>query len=576
MTENEASAEVELGKVRLEKHAAAAPPEPREELLVSSAAPPKTVKEPTTPEPVEKPTAPEPMGEPSASGDMLPEPMGEPPASSDVLLEPMGEPPASSDVPPEPMGTTPEPIAAQGELPKQPSEWIAIPFAPDSEPPAPGDAPSKPTSEPPASSAAAAPADAEVDADAAADDASLALSDEAVLAHTASLWQYHPVPQDEPDAAPEYKTEEKRIGTADFVAARVRGKKHKHEATNCDDWFAVAAVGDIAVLAVSDGAGSKRFSRVGARAASEAAVGSIYEQLRTLDAASTKNRAAFALPMSDTAFGEACARLGAALHTGVLDARRAVLAAFHERCGQEAYTKLLGRDLALSDFAATLLVTVAVPVPELGEVLVLSCQVGDGMTCAIDTHAPYGKAVKLLGKPDSGDFSGETDFLTSEAMADIASLQRRTLVTRGACDLILTMTDGVADDYFNEQEMHRLYLDLVANGIVPGTQGAATFTRAEVELLRSLPQPAAFPWVNDKEQHIALQYAERMCRKIPTTEESLWQNAHVLALAAEDTSLKGVASQAERLKIWLDNYVMRASFDDRTLALLAWKEPPHV
>ena len=562
MTENEASAEVELGKVRLEKHAAAAPPEPRDELLVSSAAPPETVKEPTTPESMEKPTTPKATGEPSASGEGLPKPTGEPPVSGDALAEPMKGAPASSDVLPDPMGTTPEPIAAQAELPKQPSEWIAIPFAPDSEPPA--------------SSAAAAAADAEVDADAAADDASLALSDEAVLAHTASLWQYHPIPQDEPDAAPEYKTVEKRIGTAEFVAARVRGKKHKHEATNCDDWFAVAAVGDIAVLAVSDGAGSKRFSRVGARAASEAAVGSIYERLRTLDAASAKNRAAFALPMEEAAFGEACARLGAALHTGVLDARRAVLAAFHERCGQEAYTKHLGRDLALSDFAATLLVTVAVPVPELGEVLVLSCQVGDGITCAIDTHAPYGKAVKLLGKPDSGDFSGETDFLTSEAMADIASLQRRTLVTRGACDLILTMTDGVADDYFNEQEMHRLYLDLVANGIVPGAQGAATFTRTEVELLRSLPQPAAFPWVNDKEQHIALQYASHICRKIPTTEECLWQNAHVLALAAEDTSLKGVASHAERLKIWLDNYVTRASFDDRTLALLAWKEPPHV
>ena len=561
MTENETSAEVELGKVRLEKHAAAAPPEPREELPEASVTPLEPMKEPTTPEPMEKPTTPEPTGEPPASSDALPEPMNEPPASSDVL--------------PEPMGTTLEPIAAQAELPKQPSEWIAIPFAPDSEPPASGAAPSKPTSEPPASNAAAAPADAVAEADD-ADDASLALSDEAVLAHTASLWQYHPVPQDEPDAAPEYKTEEKRIGMAEFVAARVRGKKHKHEATNCDDWFAVAAVGDIAVLAVSDGAGSKRFSRVGARAASEAAVGSIYEQLRTLDAANAKNRAAFALPMSDAAFGEACAKLGAALHAGVLDARRAVLAAFHERCGQEAYTKHLGRDLALSDFATTLLVTVAVPVPELGEVLVLSCQVGDGITCAINTHAPYGKAVKLLGKPDSGDFSGETDFLTSEAMADIASLQRRTLVTRGAYDLILTMTDGVADDYFNEQEMHRLYLDLVANGIVPGAQGTATFTRAEVEFLRSLPQPTTFPWVNDKEQHIALQYASHMCREIPTTEECLWQNAHVLALAAEDTSLKGVASHAERLKIWLDNYVTRASFDDRTLALLAWKEPPHV
>ena len=558
MTENEASADVETRRVCLEKHAAAAPPEPREELPETSTTPPETVDKPTTPEPVDKLTAPEPTGEPSAAGDVLPEPMNEPPASNDAL--------------PEPMGTTLEPIAAQAESPETSREPSNLPSAPDSKPPVSSDAPSKPTRDLSASSAAAVPADAAADAD----EASLALSDEAVLAHTASLWQYHPVPEEEPDAAPEYKTAERRIGTAEFVAARVRGKKHKHDATNCDDWFAIAAVGDIAVLAVSDGAGSKRFSRVGARAASEAAVGSIYEQLRTLDAANAKNRAAFALPMEEAAFGEACAKLGAALHAGVLDARRAVLAAFHERCGQEAYTKLLGRDLALSDFAATLLVTVAVPVPELGEVLVLSCQVGDGITCAIDTHAPYGKAVKLLGKPDSGDFSGETDFLTSEAMADIASLQRRTLVTRGAYDLILTMTDGVADDYFNEQEMHRLYLDLVANGIVPGAQGTATFTRAEVELLRSLPQPTAFPWVNDKEQHIALQYASHMCREIPTTEECLWQNAHVLALAAEDTSLKGVASHAERLKIWLDNYVTRASFDDRTLALLVWKDPPHV
>ena len=540
MTENEASADVETRRVCLEKHAAAAPPGPREELPEASATPP------------------EPMKEPSASGDVLPEPMKEPPVSSDAL--------------PKPIGTTLEPIAAQTASPETPREPSNLPSAPDSKPPVSGDAPSKPTRDLSASSAAAVPADAAADAD----DASLALSDEAVLAHTASLWQYHPVPEEEPDAAPEYKTAERRIGTAEFVAARVRGKKHKHDATNCDDWFAIAAVGDIAILAVSDGAGSKRFSRVGARAASEAAVGSIYEQLRTLDAASAKNRAAFALPMEEAAFGEACAKLGAALHVSVLDARRAVLAAFHERCGQEAYTKLLGRDLVLSDLAATLLVTIAVPVPECGEVLALSCQVGDGMTCAIDTHAPYGKAVKLLGKPDSGDFSGETDFLTSEAMADIASLQRRTLVSRGAYDLILTMTDGVADDYFNEKELHRLYLDLAANGIVPGAQGAATFTRTEVELLRSLPQPAAFPWVNDKEQHIALQYAERICRKIPTTEERLWQNAHVLALAAEDTSLKGVASHAERLKIWLDNYVTRGSFDDRTLALLAWKELPHV
>ena len=473
------------------------------------------------------PVAPEPTGSPPAKA-AAPEPTGSPPAKI-AAPEPTGSPPAKAAAP-EPMGSPPAKAAALESM----------------------DSPPEP------------------------DDAPPALSEEELLLHTAALWQYHPVPEDEPDAAPEYMTEEKKIGAADFVAARVRGKKHKHDATNCDDWFASAAVGDIAIVAVSDGAGSKRFSRVGARAASEAAVGSIYEQLHQSDAASAEKRAAFALPMEDAAFGEACAKLGALLHAGVLDARRAVLAAFHERCGRQAYTKLLARDLVLSDFAATLLVTIAVPVPERGERLVLSCQVGDGMTCAIDTHAPYGSAVKLLGKPDSGDCSGETDFLTSEAMAELANLQRRTLVTRGAYDLVLTMTDGVADDYFNEKELHRLYLDLAANGIVPTVQEDATFTRAEVELLRSLPKPPAFPWINDKEKRIALQCTERLCRDLPTTQETLWRNAHVLSLAVEDTSLKDIESRARRLEVWLDNYMARGSFDDRTLALLSWGDVTHV
>ena len=475
------------------------------------------------------PIPPEPTGSPPAK-IAAPEPTGSPPAKV-VAPEPMGSPPAKAAAP-EPMDSPPAKAAAPEPMDRPPAKVVA---------PEPDDAPP-------------------------------ALSEEELLLHTAALWQYHPVPEDEPDAAPEYMIEEKKIGAADFVAARVRGKKHKHDATNCDDWFASAAVGDIAIVAVSDGAGSKRFSRVGARAASEAAVGSIYEQLHQSDAASAEKRAAFALPMEDAAFGEACAKLGALLHAGVLDARRAVLAAFHERCGRQTYTKLLARDLVLSDFAATLLVTIAVPVPERGERLVLSCQVGDGMTCAIDTHAPYGSAVKLLGKPDSGDFSGETDFLTSEAMAELANLQRRTLVTRGAYDLVLTMTDGVAD----EKELHRLYLDLAANGIVPTVQEDATFTRAEVELLRSLPKPLAFPWINDKEKRIALQCTERLCRDLPTTQETLWRNAHVLSLAVEDTSLKDIDSRARRLEVWLDNYMARGSFDDRTLALLSWGDVTHV
>ena len=418
-------------------------------------------------------------------------------------------------------------------------------------------------------SAAAESAVAETAAEPPGAEEAAPLSDEEVLAHTAALWEYHPVPADEPDAAPEYRSAAMQIGAAEMIAARVRGKKHKHDGSNCDDWFAAVHAEDIAILAVSDGAGSKRLSRVGARAASEAAVGAVYAGLQRLLTAHAELRAACALPMEEAAFGDACAQLAGILHEGVCAARVAVESAFYERCGRAAYRDLLGRDPVLADFAATLLVTLAVPVPERAELLVLSCQIGDGMTAAVNTHAAYGSAVKLLGRPDSGDYVGETDFLTSDGMTDSAALQNRTLVSRGAYDLLLTMTDGVADDYFNEQELHRLYLDLALNGILPAASEQTMFTRAEACLLRSLPKPTAFPWVNDKTEQVALQSAQRCCTGAGCTVETLWQSAHVLPLAVADTTLARVSAPAQRLEIWLDNYMARGSFDDRTLVLLS-------
>ena len=65
-----------------------------------------------------------------------------------------------------------------------------------------------------------------------------------------------------------------------ILAAWVRGKKHKHEGTNCDDWFEIARSGKWGIIAVSDGAGSKMFSRVGARVACKAAVNYLINQLQ--------------------------------------------------------------------------------------------------------------------------------------------------------------------------------------------------------------------------------------------------------------------------------------------------------
>ena len=65
---------------------------------------------------------------------------------------------------------------------------------------------------------------------------------------TASLWQYKPVSEDEPEGFEEYISSGEDIEGGSVTAARVRGKKHKHDGTNCDDWFEYDVNGDWKIL----------------------------------------------------------------------------------------------------------------------------------------------------------------------------------------------------------------------------------------------------------------------------------------------------------------------------------------
>ena len=69
------------------------------------------------------------------------------------------------------------------------------------------------------------------------------LSDREVTEHTASLWKYNPVP-DSPEPYPEYRNGYEQYSDGEIIAARVRGKKHKHEGSNCDDWYDFTRIDD--------------------------------------------------------------------------------------------------------------------------------------------------------------------------------------------------------------------------------------------------------------------------------------------------------------------------------------------
>ena len=134
-----------------------------------------------------------------------------------------------------------------------------------------------------------------------------------------------------------------------------------------------------------------------------------------------------------------------------------------------AYTASLGRNPTLADMGSTFLAALVVPLEINGghENFVLSAQIGDGCICAIDRNAGHENCFRLLGEADSGAYSGETDFLSEKNVSE-GAIARRTRISRGKSDIIMLMSDGVADDYFPAQpQMKRLCLDLMLNGIIP-------------------------------------------------------------------------------------------------------------
>ena len=97
------------------------------------------------------------------------------------------------------------------------------------------------------------------------------LSDREVMQHTASIWRYRTVIEDGTELHTEFHSKYQRVGRCEAIGARVRGKKHKHEGTNCDDWFETAESAGCLIAVVADGAGSKPLSRIGARVSCEGA-----------------------------------------------------------------------------------------------------------------------------------------------------------------------------------------------------------------------------------------------------------------------------------------------------------------
>jgi hypothetical protein len=202
-----------------------------------------------------------------------------------------------------------------------------------------------------------------------------------------------------------------------MVGASRRGKLHAHEGTYRDDEFAFSAHNGWNLIAVADGAGSCRLSRVGARVTTDAAVTAMAAALNHFGQGETPD------PLGD---------LRATIHAG--------FAAAHSRVHEEAQR----RGIPVRDLSATLLLLAHGPVNRTApdaQAYMATGQIGDGMILMVGAD----QSLQLLGEANKGFYSGETVFLPSTTSADWeshATVQQLATPPR----MVLVMTDGVADD----------------------------------------------------------------------------------------------------------------------------------
>lgn len=248
-----------------------------------------------------------------------------------------------------------------------------------------------------------------------------------------SLWKVLPSNTSDPYHKPD--THDLRVitGDAQLIGTSIRGRSHAHEGLFRDDDMALGLHDPSGwhVLVAADGAGSAKFSRKGSQIACAVSLEKLRGWLDT--AGATLEKAVRDTPDGpDTRQLKNLAYLG--LAGAAMEARKAIQL---EASGATP-------PAALKDFATTLLLAVARKFP--AGWVVLTFAIGDG---GIGLLAGDGTPT-LMCTPDSGEFSGQTLFLTAGNVFSDASAISKRIHVQVAPDLkaLILMTDGITDPKF--------------------------------------------------------------------------------------------------------------------------------
>jgi serine/threonine protein phosphatase PrpC len=224
------------------------------------------------------------------------------------------------------------------------------------------------------------------------------------------------------------------FGAKKLIVGSKRGRSHAHEGIFRDDDFSFhySEETNWGIIAVADGAGSAKYSRKGSIIACTAVV----DYFKNLTQEETD-------VLSDAIIAE--------ITESNENHQKAISSFCITHLGKAAFTALNSireeakiKEAEVKDYSTTLIFAFIKEFDD--KLFVSSFWVGDG---GIGVYASEPNSVSLLGLPDSGEFSGQTRFLTmSEIFNDNAYIARIKYKIVDSKSKLILMTDGITDAKF--------------------------------------------------------------------------------------------------------------------------------
>lgn len=219
---------------------------------------------------------------------------------------------------------------------------------------------------------------------------------------------------------------------AQLIGARVRGRSHAHVGSFCDDDFVIQYFTEqnLYLLAVSDGAGSAEYSRYGSKLVVQAVKNTIEHELKS----------AFS-DIQNANEDKIGIELYNLIQKSALQAYKALYDVIIQDSEKSENEKI---GLSLKKLYCTLLIALVMPLNK-NTWIVGSYSIGDG---AIAFYELEKRFLELMNLGDSGQYSGETQFLTNQFVTNEELEKRIKIRPMNQDGILFLMTDGVSDPKF--------------------------------------------------------------------------------------------------------------------------------